>query len=66
MRIVGVGAYTYVCQEFAFLNIKQSWTAGILLFVLADLGRYWAHRLSHQINLFWGGHVVHHQSEDTT
>jgi alkylglycerol monooxygenase len=25
---------------------------------------YWAHRMSHEINLFWGGHVVHHQSEE--
>ncbi|HEX8330187.1 MAG TPA: sterol desaturase family protein [Hymenobacter sp.] len=64
MRVVGVGAYAFVYEHFAFLHIKQSWTAGILLFVLADLGYYWAHRLSHQINLFWGGHVVHHQSED--
>lgn len=29
-----------------------------------DLAYYWAHRMSHEINLFWGGHVVHHQSED--
>ncbi|HEX8504900.1 MAG TPA: sterol desaturase family protein [Hymenobacter sp.] len=64
MRIVGVGAYAFVYEHFAFLHIKQSWTAGLLLFILADLGYYWAHRLSHQINLFWGGHVVHHQSED--
>jgi hypothetical protein len=35
-----------------------------MLFLLADLAYYWAHRKSHEINLFWGGHVVHHQSED--
>lgn len=64
LRIVGVGAYAYVYEHWAFLHIKQSWTAGAVLFILADLGYYWAHRLSHQINLFWGGHVVHHQSED--
>ncbi len=33
-------------------------------FVLYDLAYYWAHRMSHEINLFWGGHSVHHQSED--
>lgn len=32
--------------------------------MLADFCYYWAHRKSHEINLFWGGHVVHHQSED--
>jgi alkylglycerol monooxygenase len=31
---------------------------------LVDLAYYWAHRTSHEVNLFWGGHVVHHQSED--
>jgi len=64
MRIVGVGAYAFVYERFAWLHIQQSWQAGLLLFVLADFGYYWAHRLSHEINLFWGGHVVHHQSED--
>jgi alkylglycerol monooxygenase len=34
------------------------------LFLLTDLAYYWAHRMSHEINLFWGGHVVHHQSEE--
>jgi len=64
MRIAAVGAYAFVYQRWAVLHIHQSWAAGLLLFVLADLGYYWAHRFSHQINLFWGGHVVHHQSED--
>ncbi len=59
LRIVGVGAYTAVYQNFALLHSRQSWTAGLLLFLLADLGYYWAHRLS-QINLFWGSHVMHH------
>ncbi|MBK9330510.1 MAG: sterol desaturase family protein [Sphingobacteriales bacterium] len=22
---------------------------------------YWAHRFGHEINLFWGAHIVHHQ-----
>jgi hypothetical protein len=29
-----------------------------------DFAYYWAHRMSHEVNLFWGGHVVHHQSEE--
>jgi alkylglycerol monooxygenase len=64
MKVVGVGAYAFVYEHWGLSTIRQSWPAGILLFILADLGYYWAHRLSHQINLFWGGHVVHHQSED--
>ncbi|HSU12491.1 sterol desaturase family protein [Longimicrobium sp.] len=38
-----------------------AWTAA---FVLVDLAYYWSHRLSHEINLLWAGHVVHHSSEE--
>jgi alkylglycerol monooxygenase len=31
---------------------------------LYDFIYYWAHRWGHEINLFWGAHVVHHQSEE--
>ena len=33
-------------------------------FVLVDFCYYWSHRLSHEVNLLWAGHVVHHQSEE--
>ena len=38
-----------------------SWTA---VFVLVDLAYYWMHRLSHEVNILWAGHVVHHSSEE--
>jgi len=38
-----------------------SWAA---VFVLVDLAYYWTHRLSHEVNLLWAGHVVHHSSEE--
>jgi len=37
------------------------WSA---VFVLVDLCYYWSHRLSHEVNVLWAGHVVHHQSEE--
>jgi alkylglycerol monooxygenase len=37
------------------------WVLGILLY---DFCYYWFHRISHERILFWGSHVVHHQSED--
>jgi len=39
---------------------------GIWLFALVayDFSYYWFHRISHEVNLFWAAHVVHHQSED--
>src|SRR5215470_3790301 len=36
----------------------------ILAIVGVDLGYYWWHRLSHEVNFLWAVHVVHHQSED--
>jgi sterol desaturase/sphingolipid hydroxylase (fatty acid hydroxylase superfamily) len=35
-----------------------------LAFVLDDLAYYWTHRYSHEVNILWAGHVVHHSSEE--
>ncbi|MGO9829568.1 MAG: sterol desaturase family protein [Myxococcaceae bacterium] len=35
-----------------------------LAVVGVELGYYWWHRLSHEVNFLWAVHVVHHQSED--
>jgi len=32
--------------------------------VLVDFKYYWWHRLSHEVNVLWAAHVVHHSSED--
>lgn len=37
------------------------WVFAILAY---DFSYYWFHRISHEVNLFWAAHVVHHQSED--
>jgi sterol desaturase/sphingolipid hydroxylase (fatty acid hydroxylase superfamily) len=39
-------------------------TSWALVFLLVDLCYYWSHRLSHEVNLLWAGHVVHHSSEE--
>ncbi|MDN3638406.1 sterol desaturase family protein [Simiduia curdlanivorans] len=36
----------------------------LVAFIGYDLIYYWNHRLNHEINCLWAGHVVHHQSED--
>lgn len=36
----------------------------VLCFILFDFTYYWAHRWGHEVNFFWGAHVVHHQSEE--
>lgn len=36
----------------------------VIAFVGVEFIYYWWHRLSHEVNFLWAGHVVHHQSED--
>jgi alkylglycerol monooxygenase len=71
LKIFAIGIYQYLFENFSFFSWGPGksegviiWCYWIVLVLLVDLAYYWAHRMSHEINLFWGGHVVHHQSED--
>jgi alkylglycerol monooxygenase len=68
LSILGVGVYVIVFEKLAFIEMSETstsqWWYWIALILLVDLAYYWAHRMSHEVNLFWGGHVVHHQSEE--
>lgn len=59
-----IGIYTWVYNWAAVYELPQNIWTFILAMVLWDLCYYWEHRMAHTINLFWGGHVVHHQSEE--
>ena len=66
-KVLIVGAYTAVFHAsegmrwWTFSGEAPVW---ILAFILTDLAYYWAHRLSHEVNVLWIGHSIHHQSED--
>lgn len=64
LKVFAVGIYQLLFEHFAFFTLERDWLYWLGLFLLIDFAYYWAHRMSHEINLFWGGHVVHHQSED--
>ena len=57
--------YEFVVQRFQLQQLPDNefwvWTS---CFVLYDFAYYWKHRLGHEVALFWGSHVAHHQSED--
>ncbi|NP_001279210.1 alkylglycerol monooxygenase [Callorhinchus milii] len=60
-----LAAYIYIwenCRLF-FLPWDSVWT-WCLAFLGVDVAYYWLHRLSHEVNIFWSGHQVHHSSED--
>ncbi len=64
LGILGVGIYHLLFEYAAFFTWEKNWIYWVALFLLTDHSYYWGHRMSHEINLFWGGHVVHHQSEE--
>jgi sterol desaturase/sphingolipid hydroxylase (fatty acid hydroxylase superfamily) len=66
-KVVSLFAYFYFFDQFGFLkgiltiNNPVTWVVGI---VGVDFCYYWYHRLSHEVNFFWAGHVIHHHSEE--
>lgn len=36
----------------------------VTCFICKDFMYYWAHRLSHEMNIGWATHIAHHQSEE--
>lgn len=56
--------FAWIYQNFALFSVRSTPLTWILLFLLTDFMWYWYHRFGHEINLFWGVHVVHHQSDD--
>ena len=65
--ILGASAsiYEFVVAELQLTQLsEQSTWVWISAFLLYDFAYYWKHRWGHEVTLFWGAHVAHHQSED--
>ncbi len=62
---VGMLIFTNIESNYALMTVDMTspahWVIGFLAY---DFCYYWFHRISHERTLFWGSHVVHHQSED--
>ncbi len=56
--------FEYVYRNFSLFEIPNLWYIWIGLLLAADFVWYWYHRLGHEVNIFWGAHIVHHQSEE--
>ncbi len=64
-KAVTVGLYAWVFERFRV----SEWSPGapatwLLCFLGVDFLYYWFHRVSHESNLPWGAHIVHHSSEE--
>ena len=64
LKVLSIGLYALIYEQYAIFNLQSSVVVWGLAFVAYDFFYYWAHRMSHEVNLFWGGHSVHHQSEE--
>lgn len=56
--------YAWAWENFAIWNIELTWWSVILCIIVFDYLYYWAHRWGHEWNIFWGAHIVHHQSQE--
>jgi sterol desaturase/sphingolipid hydroxylase (fatty acid hydroxylase superfamily) len=57
--------YVYTYTNFRLVDLGASPVlAWIVAFVGVDFLYYWWHRASHEVNLLWAAHIVHHQSDD--
>ncbi|KAJ3317185.1 hypothetical protein HDV06_001946 [Boothiomyces sp. JEL0866] len=55
--------YIYIWEHWKIYPLPTSIYTWLLAFLFTDFCFYWFHRLAHEVNLFWAGHVVHHSSE---
>jgi alkylglycerol monooxygenase len=65
-----LGTYAYVTRtginlvDVSRYSTGGKWLAAVSLFLGVDCAYYWFHRIAHEYNAPWAGHVVHHSSED--
>ena len=63
VQVVFVSAGVWICHQTGVSFWPKKLNFGLqvaLVFFIADLGRYWQHRLLHSIPLFWRFHSLHH------
>jgi alkylglycerol monooxygenase len=59
-----IALYTWVYEHARLHTWSSVAVPWIVALVGVDFLYYWWHRLSHEVNVLWVAHVVHHQSED--
>ena len=61
---IQLAIYAWVYGHAHLVTWSHWWAPWLIAFVGVDFLYYWWHRLSHEVNVLWASHVVHHQSED--
>ncbi len=76
-KLLLIGAYGWIFEHLRLQHVAPvaAWPDGTtwsvanvvgwtVAFFAVDAAYYWFHRVSHEVNLFWAGHIVHHSSEE--
>ena len=61
---IAIGIYPFMLNYLALTHIENTILVYIITFIIIDFNGYWVHRWSHEVNLFWNLHVIHHSSEE--
>jgi alkylglycerol monooxygenase len=61
---ISIISYEFMYEHLALFHMETHWIHYLLTFIVLDFEFYWGHRLSHQINFLWKGHLIHHNSEE--
>lgn len=61
---LSIVSYTFIVQKIAVFHVESSILLYFIAFIVLDFQGYWVHRWSHQINIFWNKHAIHHSSEE--
>lgn len=64
LKLLNIGIYIWIYENYRIATVPQKWYTWIFLLFAVDFFYYWFHRLSHEVSILWGTHVVHHQSEE--
>lgn len=57
-------SYGWLVGRVALVQIEATWLLYIIAFLAMDFSSYWIHRWSHEINILWNRHIIHHSSEE--
>ena len=57
-------SYGWLVEHLAIYHIQSTILTYVLAFIGIDFAGYWIHRWSHEINVFWNRHIIHHSSEE--
>jgi sterol desaturase/sphingolipid hydroxylase (fatty acid hydroxylase superfamily) len=61
---IAIISYEWLADKIAIVHVQATWAIYLIAFIALDFAGYWVHRISHEYNLFWNNHIIHHSSEE--